>query len=110
MTFAFSKLATVMFVTEVAPPEKLAFYQSFASAVKSAAYFVGVLFGGVVMETFGSRVLYGGASILVALSSAVYGLSFIVRKRKISSRFFELVPARDYDIDDDAILATTQRR
>ena len=104
VTFAFSKLATVLFVTKIAPSEKLAFAQGAAAAIKSAGYFCGLLSGGIIIDRFGNKALYTGASILVAASAIVYGTqSMLWKDASVSSKSgtFELVSANEDGDDDD---------
>ncbi|CAN8073207.1 unnamed protein product [Agarophyton chilense] len=68
VTFALFCTASTAFISDRVPRELEATGQSMISVVTSLGRILGTVCGGYVMETYGSHLLYAGASIMVAIA------------------------------------------
>lgn len=63
----------VSYVAARAPPGFDVSAQAVVSTLMAAGVSVGTALGGVVMQVFGSRVLYAGAAVTIAAVTALFG-------------------------------------
>ncbi len=72
VTFAAMATASVSFVSERSPTQMEATSQSLLYALLQVAKVTGVAFGGMVMQMFGSRVLYSGVAVMVLIATVAF--------------------------------------
>ncbi len=72
ITIAAMATASVSFVSERTPPQLEATSQSLLTALLCLANVTGVALGGIVMQLFGSRVLYSGAGAIVLCATVAF--------------------------------------
>ena len=72
VTFALHKLSCLHYISSIAPTGLEASAQSVLSVVQSLGSATGVLCSGVIIDRFGSDVLYRSAATLIMIATAVY--------------------------------------
>ena len=72
VTFALHKLSCLHYISSIAPTGLEASAQSVLSVVQSLGSATGVLCGGVIIDRYGSDVLYRSAATLIMIATAVY--------------------------------------
>ena len=108
VTFALHKLACLHYIASIAPIGLEASAQSVLSVVQSLGAATGVLCGGVIIDRFGSDVLYRSAATLVTIATLLYYYFAALSSSSSSTSSlletkngFELVKTEGIDGDDD---------
>lgn len=72
VTFALHKLSCLHYISSIAPTGLEASAQSVLSVVQSLGSATGVLCGGVIIDRYGSDVLYRSSATLIMIATALY--------------------------------------
>lgn len=108
VTFALHKLSCLHYISSIAPTGLEASAQSVLSVVQSLGSATGVLCGGVIIDRFGSDVLYRSAATLIMIATAVYYYFAVFTSTTIPSGSskrggggFELLKTNEVEEEED---------